>query len=84
MTAPNPGAGLPPGGWKVVAQVPRTIAAPGAGGVIPGYQITFVVASGATGSVFVPQDGYSADAVRAAITPLAAQLSAVADLTHES
>lgn len=84
MTAPNPGAGLPSGGWKVLAQTPRTIAGPGINGVIPGYDITFVVASGATGKVFVQQEGYSADMVKAAIAPLAAQLSAVADLTHES
>lgn len=66
--------------WRVTASQEQQ--APGAAGTYTkGRQIFFQLDSGPSGSVFVPNDQLSAEAVRAAITAAAATLQAVHDLS---
>lgn len=66
--------------WRVSSQSERTIIGP-TGLAQSVIQVTFVLADGTGGSVNIPVDGYSVEAVRAAIADKAALLTSVASLT---
>ena len=67
--------------WKVTGQHETTDVGP-AGLFVQGYRVTFVLADGTVGSVFVPKDRYTVANVMAAIAPHAAELEAVAALSR--
>jgi hypothetical protein len=48
---------------------------------VRGQNVTFMLASGQTGTVFVPDSMFNPDMVRAAVTAAAANLAAVHNLT---
>lgn len=63
--------------YTIASQVPRTIVKPG-GGFADVIVVTFTAhPSEQIGKVSVPTDGYSADTVDAAVTPVAEALNAV-------
>lgn len=72
---------MPQTQWKVTAQQETTQAYPGQG-IQKGVTVTFQLADGTTGSVFVPDAQYNADNVRAAIATRAYQLEQVGQLTQ--
>lgn len=66
--------------WRVVAQQETTAPGP-AGTYTKGVIVSFLLNSGEQGSVFVPNQTYSADTVRAAVNAKAALMAEVAALT---
>lgn len=64
---------------RVTGQMPTTQLV--GGRFQKGVEVSFVTPKGNAGSVFVLQDVYTPDNVRAAIAPLAAALDTVSDLT---
>ncbi len=78
-------AEIAPGGsgWSVEYQQESTQVGTG-NRVVQGFTVGFVTGLGAHGSVFVPRDTYTPDAVRLAIAAQAAQLDAIATLTSQS
>jgi hypothetical protein len=48
---------------------------------VPGWNVTYQLASGATGQIFVPKTAGDMDAVKAAVAADAATLSALSTLT---
>jgi hypothetical protein len=54
------------------------------GNFVRGRNITYQLADGTTGMVFVPNTSYTPDAVKAAITEDAAKVAGVAGLTSDS
>lgn len=65
--------------WEIIAQ--REDYRPGpSGAFVSGVVVTFRTASGATGSVFVPDTQYTTEAVRQAVAARAAAMEAVAAL----
>ena len=68
-----------PPAWTVTGQAETADVGP-AGTYVPGVKVTFRTAAGAVGSVFLPQDGYTVEAVRAAINEKAATMANVAAL----
>lgn len=65
--------------WTVTGQ--QETAGPDANGVyVPGVRVTFRLASGQVGQVFVPNDTFTPDGVRAAVQARADTLAAVAAL----
>lgn len=67
------------GTTHVTGQMPTTQLA--GGRFVKGVEVSFVTAKGNTGSVFLPDDQYTPDAVRAAIAERAALMDAVSGLT---
>ncbi|HVT14569.1 MAG TPA: hypothetical protein VHQ90_00110 [Thermoanaerobaculia bacterium] len=51
------------------------------GRFVKGVEVAFVTTAGNAGSVFVPQDQYTPDAVRTAIAEAAATMDAVGSIT---
>lgn len=78
MTAANVPS-VPPT-WTVESQSDATELTPN-GQVVNGVTVGFVTAGGTHSTVFVPNDVYSVDRVRAAITAKAAQVVAVESLS---
>lgn len=70
-------------GWSVESQI-ETTQIVGQGQVVQGMNVSFITGKGVRGTVFVPDTMYSPDTVRTMIAAKAAQLDAVADLTHNS
>jgi hypothetical protein len=66
--------------WKVT-QVTPTQGRDAAGGVGPGWNVTYQLASGATGQIFVPKTAGDMDAVRAAVAADAAMVHTISTLT---
>lgn len=66
--------------WQVVAQREDIQANPNGQGFTSGVVITFKVASGATGSVFIPDADYSVERAREAIGAKATAMEAVGQL----
>lgn len=76
---------LPPiGGWFVTGQQQQTRALPNQQRPVDGYLINFVTGYGVNGSVFIPGNQYTPDAVKALIATQVQQLDAVSALTHTS
>ena len=69
--------------WKVTAQQTAT-GQDSNGSFVRGRNITYQLADGTSGSVFVPNSNYTPDAVKAAIAADAEKVQAVAQLTSES
>ena len=65
--------------WTVTQQAEATDLGP-TGNYEPGVRVTFRLANGTVGSVFVPHTGYSVERVRQLIAERAATLAAVAEL----
>lgn len=69
--------------WKVTQQ--QTASGQDANGnFVRGRNITYQLADGTTGSVFVANSNYTPDSVKAAIAADAEKVAAVAQLTSES
>lgn len=62
--------------WEVTGQQETMDQGPG-GSYVQGTKVTFRTASGAVGSVFVPQDQYTVDQVRRLVAERAATMDAV-------
>jgi hypothetical protein len=73
MTAPGPD-------WKVT-QVAATQGRDASGTVGPGWNVTYQLAGGASGQIFVPKTAADMDAVKAAVAADAATLHAISNLT---
>ena len=69
--------------WKVTGQQAAT-GQDSNGSFVRGRNITYQLADGTSGSVFVPNSNYTAEAVKAAIAADAEKVAAVAKLTSES
>lgn len=67
------------GTTRVTGQMPTTALA--GGRFTKGVEVQFVTAAGNTGSVFIPDDQYTPDVVRAAIADKAAVMDAVGAIT---
>ena len=66
--------------WTVYSQ--QETARPVAGGqVVRGILVTFRLVTGESGTVFIPDEQYQPEYVRAAISERAAQMQAVRNLT---
>jgi hypothetical protein len=65
--------------WKVGPQQQTTQLIPG-GRFVRGVEISFVTGMGNSGTVFVPEDAYTPDAVRAEIQAKAEKMDAVSSL----
>lgn len=65
--------------WTIIQQSPTSDLGP-EGSYVSGIKVTFRTAAGVTGSVFVPEAGYSVEAVRAAVSARAAVADGVAGL----
>lgn len=65
--------------WTITQQSPTSDLGPD-GTYVSGIKVTFRTALGVVGSVFVPESGYSEQAVRAAVSARAATADAVAKL----
>lgn len=81
MSAPNPS--MPTSGWTVTGQVETTTIGTD-NRLVNGITVSFLTGDGVSGSVFVPNDQYTPDRVRAAIAARAGLLDAVQSMTHES
>jgi hypothetical protein len=66
--------------WKVT-NTQTTTGADATGRYVPGYQLTYQLKSGLSGTVFLPKANYSKDAATAAIMADAAQLAEVSNLS---
>jgi hypothetical protein len=74
------GAALPAGvTWRVVSQQETTQPGP-AGTYTKGVLVFFSMSTGDTGSVFIPNNLYRSDNIKAAIDARAAQLAEVSTL----
>lgn len=65
--------------WAVISQQETMDQGPG-GSYVQGVKVTFRTSTGQVGSVFVPQESYTADEVRRRVDQKAATVLAVADL----
>lgn len=74
---PTPAA---PGTWAVTGQVETSDIGP-SGLYVPGVRVTFRLADGTVGSVFVAGSEYTVEKVRAAIADKATTLASVAGLS---
>lgn len=70
---------MTPPAWTVTGQLETADIGP-QGTYVPGVKVTFRLASGQTGSVFVAQADYAVDAVARAIADKVATMTAVAQL----
>lgn len=71
------------GTWQVVDVTERTdFSNPGR--LVPGKDVAFTTGYGMRGTVFVPDAVFSPETVKAMVTPEAAKLDAVFNLTHNS
>ena len=70
----------PGGTWQVTGQLEQT-KINAAGRVVEGVQVLFTTGTGSTGSVWIPRNLFTPDAVRAAVSAAAANVDAVATLT---
>jgi hypothetical protein len=70
-------------GWRVT-QVVNTTAADATGKYTTGKQVSFVLDSGVTGTIFAPDGQDNPAAVKAAIMAEAAKLDQIANLTQNS
>lgn len=77
--ASNANTGLPPAGYRVGSQVPRKIVQPD-GTTLDGYTVHFVTANGVAGTVWISEQDYSVDNVKAAISAKANILDAVSNI----
>lgn len=69
--------------WKITGQ-PQASGPDGNGGFTRGRNVTYQLADGTTGTVFVPNANLTPDFVKAAIDDDAARVAAIAQLTSES
>lgn len=67
--------------WKVVSQQ-ETVQASPQGGVTRGVTVTFTLANGTSGTVFVPDAMFNPNNVRAAIAAKAGLMAEVGNLTN--
>lgn len=65
--------------WTIIGQA-ETYATDDAGAFVPGVTITFQLAGGQTGSVFVPNTKYNVANARAAVDARAREMAAVSGL----
>lgn len=72
-------AGNPEPAWTVTSQVETTDVGP-EGSYVKGVKVAFRTATGATGSVFLPETAYTVEAVRQAINAKVDVLAAVSQL----
>lgn len=70
--------------WTVTGDLPDQFSSTPGQTPVLGHQISFVTANGHRGSVFVPEDRYNEETVRAVIQPKADTVDAVNALTSES
>jgi hypothetical protein len=68
------------GAWQVTGQQQSTELIPG-GRFVKGVNVSFVTKLGNSGTVFIPEDAYTPDNVRAAVGEKAARVDAVGQLT---
>lgn len=78
MSTPNPATT-----WRIDSQSPRTMATT-TGGVVDGYDISFVTGEGHPGTVFVPLNRYRPDVVKQLVQAAAENVDAIGALTHAS
>jgi hypothetical protein len=69
--------------WKVTSQV-TAVGQDANGKFVPGRNITYQLADGTSGVVFVANTNYTVDAVKAAIADDAGRVAGVAKLTSDS
>lgn len=67
-------------GWHVTSQQEVTDLGPG-GQFTRGYRITFALATGTPGSVFIPRTAYTEDNVRSAIVAWATRVAKIGNLS---
>lgn len=67
-------------GWKIEYQQP-TVEVDGSGKPVSGMRVAFVTGKGVHAWVFVPQNQYSVDNVRALVSARVAEIDAVHALT---
>lgn len=70
--------------WQVTGDTPDTYEFDGAGNPVVGHTVSFITGDGHRGSVFVPNDHYRTDAVKALIEAKAATVAEVNTLTSDS
>lgn len=69
--------------WKIVNAVQGQQLGQ-SGQYVKGWSVTYQLANGSSGTVFVPGDTLSTDAVKQAATDAAGQLAAVLSLTSDT
>lgn len=67
--------------WKVTGQAPNQTDVDGAGNVVEGTKVYFQMSDGTAGSVFVPQNQYNVETVRARIAEQADHIHGVSNLS---
>ena len=68
--------------WQVTGDVPDQVTFDGAGNPVTGHRISFLTGDGNRGSVFVDDDHYTPDAVRAVIHAQAERVDSINNLSH--
>lgn len=68
-----------PGQWSIIKTEP-TVGTDVTGKAARGYRVYYQLSTGQTGSVFVAEDSFSPDAVKAAVTADAQTLAAIYNL----
>lgn len=71
-------------GWAVTSQAPDQVIVSDSGQVQTGTQVYFATESGNTGSIFVPDQHYTARKIHASINIRASVIDEVGKLTAES
>lgn len=69
--------------WTVTGDFPDQYSSAGYPTPALGHAITFITGNGNRGSVFVPNDHYTEESVRAIIQPQADLADTIAKLTHQ-
>lgn len=72
-----------PATWKVTLQQQAT-GQDATGNYVRGRNVTWQLADGTTGTVFIPKNSYTADFVKQAIVDDVAQVASIGKLTSES
>lgn len=72
-----------PAKWKIISQ-PQASGQDLNGNYVQGRKITYQLADGTTGTVFVPAQNLNPDYVKAAVQEDADKVTAIAGLTSES
>jgi hypothetical protein len=70
---------MAPATWRINAQMQTTQL--WGGRFVRGVEVSFVSAAGHSGTVFVPEDQYTPDAVKAAVSAKAALMDQIGTLT---
>lgn len=70
--------------WRVTGQPQATVQSNDMGAAVRGFMVTYQLATGQSGQVFVPGTQFVPDQARQVIAAAAANLAAIANLTSES